>query len=87
MTFAPLPDAGANWVDRHAPEGLKPWLKLGRFDRPIGIWLLLIPCWQGIALALAQYRKAPDLYDLWLVAGVALIEEHAADALRKRKTA
>jgi 4-hydroxybenzoate polyprenyltransferase len=66
MTFAPLPDAGANWVDRHAPEGLKPWLKLGRFDRPIGIWLLLLPGWQGIALALAQYRQAPGLYDVWL---------------------
>lgn len=69
MTFAPLPDAGANWVDRHAPEGLKPWLKLGRFDRPIGIWLLLLPGWQGIALALAQYRQAPGLYDLWLFIG------------------
>jgi len=69
MTFAPLPDAGANWVDRHAPEGLKPWLKLGRFDRPIGIWLLLLPGWQGIALALAQYRQAPNLYDLWLFIG------------------
>ena len=69
MTFAPLPDAGANWVDRHAPEGLKPWLKLGRFDRPIGVWLLLLPGWQGIALALAQYRQAPGLYDLWLFVG------------------
>ncbi|WP_336978702.1 UbiA family prenyltransferase [Brevundimonas nasdae] len=69
MTFAPLPDAGANWVDRHAPEGLKPWLKLGRFDRPIGIWLLLLPGWQGIALALAQYRQAPGLYELWLFIG------------------
>ena len=72
MTFAPLPDAPTNWVDRHAPEGLKPWLKLGRFDRPIGIWLLLLPGWQGIALALAQYRKTPDPYDAWLVVGFAL---------------
>ncbi|NJC41216.1 4-hydroxybenzoate polyprenyltransferase [Brevundimonas alba] len=72
MTSAPLPDAGSNWVDRHAPEGLKPWLKLGRFDRPIGIWLLLLPGWQGIALALSQYRKTPDLYDLWLLVGFAL---------------
>ncbi|WP_292020270.1 MULTISPECIES: UbiA family prenyltransferase [unclassified Brevundimonas] len=72
MTSAPLPDAGANWVDRHAPEGLKPWLKLGRFDRPIGIWLLLLPGWQGIALALAQYRQAPGLYDLWLFVGFAI---------------
>jgi 4-hydroxybenzoate polyprenyltransferase len=72
MTSTPLPDAGSNWVDRHAPEGLKPWLKLGRFDRPIGIWLLLLPGWQGIALALAQYRKTPDLYDAWLVVGFAI---------------
>ena len=58
MSTAPLPDAARqNWVDRYAPEGLKPWLKLGRFDRPIGIWLLLLPGWQGIALALAQYRQ------------------------------
>jgi 4-hydroxybenzoate polyprenyltransferase len=56
---APLPDARPlNWVDRHAPEGLKPWLKLGRFDRPIGIWLLMLPGWQGIALAYAE-RGAP----------------------------
>ena len=67
---APLPDAAPlNWVDRHAPEGLKPWLKLGRFDRPIGIWLLLLPGWQGITLALASYGKWPDLYDAWLYLG------------------
>jgi 4-hydroxybenzoate polyprenyltransferase len=72
MTSAPLPDAGSNWVDRHAPEGLKPWLKLGRFDRPIGIWLLLIPGWQGIALALASERRTSSVYDLWLIAGFAI---------------
>ncbi len=72
MTSAPLPDAPTNWVDRHAPEGLKPWLKLGRFDRPIGIWLLLLPGWQGIALALAQYRKTPDHHDAWLFLGFAI---------------
>jgi 4-hydroxybenzoate polyprenyltransferase len=67
----PLPDAGRNWVDARAPEALKPWLKLGRFDRPIGIWLLLLPGWQGITLALVQLRKAPDLHDLWLFVGFA----------------
>ncbi|MDY6925313.1 MAG: UbiA family prenyltransferase [Pseudomonadota bacterium] len=72
MTSAPLPDAGSNWVDRHAPESLKPWLRLGRFDRPIGIWLLLLPGWQGIALALGQYRQTPDLYTAWLFLGFAL---------------
>ncbi|WP_426037217.1 UbiA family prenyltransferase [Brevundimonas sp. DC300-4] len=69
---APLPDAGRNWVDARAPEGLKPWLKLGRFDRPIGIWLLLLPGWQGITLALAQYRTIPDLHELWLFVGFAV---------------
>jgi 4-hydroxybenzoate polyprenyltransferase len=69
---APLPDAGRNWVDARAPEGLKPWLKLGRFDRPIGIWLLLLPGWQGIALALSQHHRMPGLYELWLFVGFAL---------------
>jgi 4-hydroxybenzoate polyprenyltransferase len=57
-----LPDAApANWVDRHAPAPLRPWLKLGRFDRPTGIWLLMLPGWQGIALADAMIGRAPDL--------------------------
>lgn len=70
---APLPDAGRNWVDRHAPEGLKPWLKLGRFDRPIGIWLLLLPGWQGIMLAIASLEPdAPPLALAWLVIAFAI---------------
>ena len=72
MTSAPLPDAGDNWVDRRAPEGLKPWLKLGRVDRPIGVWLLLLPGWQGIALALSQYKRLPGPYEFWLFLGFAL---------------
>ena len=69
---APLPDAGKNWVDAHAPKAFKPWLKLGRFDRPIGIWLLLLPGWQGIALAHARYSEPPGLFTLWLVVGFAI---------------
>ena len=75
MTVSPLPDAArANWVDRFAPEGLKPWLKLGRFDRPIGIWLLLLPGWQGIALALAEQGRTGLFIDntIWLVIAFAL---------------
>ena len=56
-----LPDAAPNnWVDRHAPAALRPWLKLGRFDRPTGIWLLMLPGWQGIALAAAMESRWPD---------------------------
>jgi len=69
---APLPDAGQNWVDARAPEALKPWLKLGRFDRPIGIWLLLLPGWQGITLAYARYSETPGAYALWLFAAFAV---------------
>jgi 4-hydroxybenzoate polyprenyltransferase len=62
-----LPDAApANWVDRHAPPLLRPWLKLGRFDRPTGIWLLMLPGWQGIALADAIDHRLPDPWLLLL---------------------
>jgi len=62
MTDTRLPDAApSNWVDRHAPARLRPWLKLGRFDRPTGIWLLMLPGWQGIALASAQSGNWPDV--------------------------
>ena len=37
----PDPRDDDNWVDRFAPRRLQPWLKLGRFDRPAGAWLLL----------------------------------------------
>ncbi len=58
---AVLPDAApSNWVDRHAPAPLRPWLKLGRLDRPTGIWLLMLPGWQGIALADASVGRAPS---------------------------
>src|SRR5258705_8314144 len=44
-------DSTGNWVDRHAPIWLRPYLRLARLDRPIGSWLLLVPCWWSVALA------------------------------------
>jgi 4-hydroxybenzoate polyprenyltransferase len=44
-------DIRSGWVDRIAPAALRPYLKLARLDRPIGTWLLLFPCWWGLALA------------------------------------
>jgi 4-hydroxybenzoate polyprenyltransferase len=62
MTASPLPDAmPTNWVDRFAPAALRPWLKLGRFDRPTPVWLLILPSWQGIVLAAALEHRLPDL--------------------------
>jgi len=69
MSAAPLPDARPdNWVDRFAPEGLRPWLKLGRFDRPAGAWLLMLPGWQAVALAGAMQGRWPDPRLLALIA-------------------
>ena len=39
------------WIDRRAPSWLRPYLHLARIDRPIGTWLLLLPCWWSLALA------------------------------------
>jgi 4-hydroxybenzoate polyprenyltransferase len=44
-------DATGNWVDTRAPQWSRPYLRLSRLDRPIGSWLLLIPCWWSAALA------------------------------------
>ena len=48
---ARVADATGNWVDTHAPSWSRPYLRLARFDRPIGSWLLLMPCWWSAALA------------------------------------
>lgn len=36
------------WVNR-APVRLRPFLRLSRFDRPVGFWLLGLPCLVGLA--------------------------------------
>jgi 4-hydroxybenzoate polyprenyltransferase len=51
-----------NWVDRSLPDAARPYARLARLDRPIGWWLLLIPCWWGLALAqIASGGGAPDI--------------------------
>ncbi|MFU8881356.1 MAG: 4-hydroxybenzoate octaprenyltransferase [Rhodobacterales bacterium] len=60
-----------NWVDRWAPPVARPYLRLSRADRPIGTWLLLLPCWWGLALAIL-YDGQARLFDLWIFAGCAL---------------
>src|SRR5258708_15379851 len=61
---ARVADATGNWVDTHAPSWSRPYLRLSRFDRPIGSWLLLMPCWWSAALAAGIAR---DVSQLWLV--------------------
>ena len=48
---ARVADATGNWVDTRAPPWSRPYLRLSRLDRPIGSWLLLMPCWWSAALA------------------------------------
>jgi 4-hydroxybenzoate polyprenyltransferase len=55
-------DATGNWVDSLAPAAVRPYLRLARLDRPIGSWLLLMPCWWAAALAAVHAGWAlPDL--------------------------
>ena len=52
MSAPTVPDASPdNWVHRYAPSWFRPYARLARFDRPIGAWLLLFPCWWSLALA------------------------------------
>jgi 4-hydroxybenzoate polyprenyltransferase len=48
---ARVADATGNWVDTRAPQWSRPYLRLSRLDRPIGSWLLLMPCWWSAGLA------------------------------------
>ena len=65
-----IADAGpSNWVDRWAPFSWRPYLRLGRFDRPIGTWLLLFPCWWSQTLAqVASGQPIPNYRYLLLFA-------------------
>jgi 4-hydroxybenzoate polyprenyltransferase len=83
MSEAPeTPDAGPpagqvadaarnNWVDRWAPARARPYLRLSRADRAIGTWLLLIPCFWGLALA-ANDGHGFRRWDIWLAASCAI---------------
>jgi 4-hydroxybenzoate polyprenyltransferase len=59
-------DATGNWADRWTPLWTRPYLRLARLDRPIGSWLLLLPCWWSAALAARADAALPDLWHLLL---------------------
>ncbi len=68
----PVADAPrGNWVDRYAPAATRPFLRLSRADRPIGTWLLLLPCWWGLALASLSSGRF-GLHDVWIALGCAI---------------
>ncbi len=78
-TPSPMPDqnghvadaVAGNWVDHYAPAFSRPYLRLSRADRPIGTWLLLLPCWMALMLAMLHDGRA-SLHDLWIFIGCAI---------------
>ena len=60
-------DSTGNWVDTFAPLPIRPYLRLARADRPIGLWLLLLPCWWSAGLAaIAAGHPFPNPWHLAL---------------------
>lgn len=59
-----------------APPRFRPYLRLARLDRPIGTWLLLIPCWWGVALATSNLPGAtwpdPILFVLFAIGSLVM---------------
>ena len=59
-------DATGNWVDGFAPPFTRPYLRLARLDRPIGSWLLLMPCWWSVGLAGMHEGRFPSVWHIVL---------------------
>jgi 4-hydroxybenzoate polyprenyltransferase len=69
MTGVRVADSTGNWVDTRAPAGWRPYLRLARADRPIGSWLLFIPClWAAALAAIAAGSPWPDPWHIALFA-------------------
>ncbi len=44
----------------------RPYLRLARLDRPIGSWLLLMPCWWSVGLAGMRTEHFPSIWHIAL---------------------
>jgi 4-hydroxybenzoate polyprenyltransferase len=65
-TTGRVADATGNWVDSLAPPFTRPYLRLSRLDRPIGSWLLLMPCWWSVGLASMHQDRFPNVWHIVL---------------------
>ena len=76
-TAKPL-DAVKNWVDL-LPGRFQPFARLSRFDRPIGFWLLGLPCWMGVTFgALTSGNWQPEYLFYLLMMAVGAIAMRGA---------
>ncbi|NND50726.1 MAG: 4-hydroxybenzoate octaprenyltransferase [Rhizobiales bacterium] len=68
------PDSAHSWIERLVPAWFLPYSRIARLDRPIGWWLLLLPCWWGSALATASIGAVPNLWHmaLFLIGAIAM---------------
>ncbi len=72
-----------HWVYRVLPTVLWPYAQLARWDRPIGWWLLLWPCWWSAALAASAGAEAgANLRDIMPPAGHLVLFLIGAIAMR-----
>jgi 4-hydroxybenzoate polyprenyltransferase len=52
-----------HWAERLVPPRLLPYAQLMRLERPIGWWLLLLPCWWGLLLVEIARETGPVHWD------------------------
>ncbi|MBB4244662.1 MULTISPECIES: 4-hydroxybenzoate octaprenyltransferase [Rhizobium] len=82
MNVSTRPDlsdiALGDWVDRRLPAALRPYTRLARLDRPVGIWLTLFPCWAALIQASHGF---PDLGQLAVFSLGALLMRSAGSTV------
>lgn len=77
-----LPDAvKGHWAETWIPAQFRPYMRLARFERPIGWWLLLLPCWwSGSLAATANPGTYPNLWNFALFFFGAIVMRGAGSA-------
>jgi 4-hydroxybenzoate polyprenyltransferase len=71
-----------NWVERFLPASTLPYAQLMRLDRPVGWWLLLLPCWWGLVVGqIALGGGVPSLWHAGLFLAGAIVMRGAGCTL------
>jgi 4-hydroxybenzoate polyprenyltransferase len=82
MTTSNRPDLSDihsdDWVDRRVPSRWRPYTRLARLDRPVGIWLTLFPCWAALIQASHGF---PELQRLVIFSLGALLMRSAGSTI------